>query len=181
MYKLHRLRSQKEGVYNTHMYYRCIDGSRVVYGSKVMEMYTFPPLLCRKAKTVRSRWSQLKGIFKMKKDKQQPRPTKRNKVRVVSARFTDIEYQAVEKRRKDAGVSLSRFVRSVVLTGKVIQRISKADADILRKLAGEANNINQLAHKANARGFAGVAVELMLLKKKIVQIIKLLSDDWKNK
>lgn len=117
----------------------------------------------------------------MKKDKQQPRPTKRNKVRVVSARFTDIEYQAVEKRRKDAGVSLSRFVHSVLLTGKVVQRISKADADVLRKLAGEANNINQLAHKANAGGFAGVATELMLLKKKIVQIIKQLSDDWKNK
>lgn len=117
----------------------------------------------------------------MKKDKQQPRPTKRNKVRVVSARFTDIEYQVVQKRRKDAGVSLSKFVCSVLLTGTVVQRISKADADILRKLAGEANNINQLAHKANAGGFAGVAAELMLLKKKIVQIIKLLSDDWKNK
>lgn len=115
----------------------------------------------------------------MEKDRQQPRPTKRNKVRVVSARFTDIEYQAVEKRRKDAGVSLSRFVHSVLLTGKVVQRISKADADILRKLAGEANNINQLAHKANVGGFAGVAAELMMLKKKIVQIIKQLSDDWK--
>lgn len=117
----------------------------------------------------------------MEKDRQQPRPTKRNKVHVVSARFTDIEYQAVEKRRKDAGVSLSRFVHSILLTGKVVQRISKADADVLRKLAGEANNINQLAHKANAGGFAGVATELMLLKKKIVQIIKQLSDDWKNK
>ena len=101
----------------------------------------------------------------MEKDKQQLRQTKRKKVRVVSARFTDIEYQAVEKRRKDAGVSLSRFVHSVLLTGKVVQR----------------NNINQLAHKANAGGFAGVAAELMMLKKKIVQIIKHLSDDWKNK
>lgn len=108
----------------------------------------------------------IKRKFQNEKNKQQPRQTKRNKVRVVSARFTDIEYQAVEKRRKDAGVSLSRFVRSVVLTGKVVQRISKADADILRKLAGEANNINQLAHKANAGGFAGVAAELMMLKKK---------------
>ena len=99
----------------------------------------------------------------MEKDNQQSRQTRRNKVRVVSARFTDIEYQAVEKRRKDAGVSLSRFVHSVLLTGKVVQRISKADADVLRKLAGEANNINQLAHKANAGGFAGVAAELMML------------------
>lgn len=107
-----------------------------------------------------------KKEFQNGKDRQQPRPTKRNKVRVVSARFTDIEYQAVEKRRKDAGVSLSRFVHSVLLTGKVVQRISKADADILRKLAGEANNINQLAHKANVGGFAGVAAELMMLKKR---------------
>lgn len=83
-----------------------------------MEMYTFPTLLCRKAKTVRSRWSQPKRNFRMEKDKQQLRQTKRNKVRVVSARFTDIEYQAVEKRRKDAGISLSRFVHSVLLTGK---------------------------------------------------------------
>ena len=117
----------------------------------------------------------------MEKDKQQLRQTKRNKVRVVSARFTDIEYQAVEKRRKDAGVSLSRFVHSVLLTGKVVQRISKADADVLRKLAGEANNINQLAHRANAGGFAKVAVELVKLKNRIVEIISHLSDDWKNK
>ena len=117
----------------------------------------------------------------MEKDKQQLRPTKRNKVRVVSARFTDIEYQAVEKRRKDAGVSLSRFVHSVLLTGKVVQRISKADADVLRKLAGEANNINQLAHRANAGGFALVAVELVKLKNRIIGIINHLSDDWKNK
>ena len=117
----------------------------------------------------------------MEKDKQQLRQTKRNKVRVVSARFTDIEYQAVEKRRKDAGISLSRFVHSVLLTGKVVQRISKADADILRKLAGEANNLNQLAHCANAGGFALVAVELVKLKNRIIEIINQLSDDWKNK
>ena len=67
-----------------------------------MEMYTFPPLLCRKAKTTCSRWLQSKRNFRMEKDKQQSRQTRRNKVRVVSARFTDIEYQAVEKRRKDA-------------------------------------------------------------------------------
>ena len=101
-----------------------------------MEMYTFPPLLCQKAKTTCSRWLQSKRNFRMEKDKQQSRQTRRN---------------------------------------------NKADADVLRKLAGEANNINQLAHKANAGGFAGVATELMLLKKKIVQIIKQLSDDWKNK
>ena len=54
-------------------------------------------------------------------------------------------------------------------------------ADTIRKLAGEANNINQLAHRANAGGFALVAVELVKLKNRIVEIINQLSDDWKNK
>lgn len=42
---------------------------------------------------------------------------------------------------KDAGVSLSQFVRSVSLTGKIVQRISKSDADTLRQLSGEANKM----------------------------------------
>lgn len=117
----------------------------------------------------------------MDKDRQ-PRPgINKNRVRIVSARFSELEYQALQKRRKDAGVSLSSFTRSAMLAGRVVQRISKADADTLRKLAGEANNLNQLAHKANAGGFAGVATELIAFKKKIVTIINQLSDDWQNK
>ena len=54
-------------------------------------------------------------------------------------------------------------------------------ADTIRKLAGEANNINQLAHRSNAGGFALVAVELVKLKNRIIEIINHLSDDWKNK
>lgn len=117
----------------------------------------------------------------MDKDRQSRPGINKNRVRIVSARFSELEYQALQKRRKDAGVSLSRFTRSAMLAGKVVQRISKADADTLRKLAGEANNLNQLAHKANAGGFAGVATELVAFKKKIVTIINQLSDDWQNK
>lgn len=108
------------------------------------------------------------------------KPTVRKRIRIVSARITDVEYQALQKRRKDAGVSMSRYVRSALLSAKVVQRISRTDAEVLRKLAGEANNINQLARRANAGGFAKVASELMMLKRQVVQIINSLSDDWKN-
>ena len=150
-------------------------------GARLWKCIHFRPCFAKRQRQSAPVGRSQKGISEWKKiDNNHDRP---NAIRCVWAAqdFTDIEYQAVEKRRKDAGVSLSRFVHSVLLTGKVVQRISKADADILRKLAGEANNINQLAHKANVGGFAGVAAELMMLKKKIVQIIKQLSDDWKNK
>jgi hypothetical protein len=104
----------------------------------------------------------------------------RLKEKVISVRVTAIEYLAVRKRARDAGASLSRFARSVLLSGKVVQRISKDDADTLRKLAGEANNLNQLAKSANKDGFISVAKDMLNLRTVIVEIINCLSDDWKN-
>ena len=102
------------------------------------------------------------------------------KDKIISARISGIEYMALKKRAKDAGVSLSKFVRSVLLTGKVVQRISKSDADILRKLSGEANNLNQLARVANREGFKNVASDVINLRGIIVGIINQLSNDWKS-
>ena len=81
----------------------------------------------------------------------------------------------------EAGLHLSEYVRQAVVSAEVTPRLNRQDADTIRKLAGEANNINQLAHRANAGGFALVAVELVKLKNRIVEIINQLSDDWKNK
>lgn len=105
---------------------------------------------------------------------------KKLKEKVISARISGIEYMALKKRAKDAGVTLSKFVRSVLLTGKVVQRISKSDADILRKLSGEANNLNQLARTANREGFKNVASDVINLRGIIVSIINQLSNDWKS-
>ncbi len=105
---------------------------------------------------------------------------KKTKKKVLSARFLEIEYQALKKRAKDAGVTLSKFTRAVLLSGKIVQRISKSDAETLRKLSGEANNLNQLARAANKDGFTNVAKDLVSLKAVIVNIINQLSHDWKS-
>lgn len=104
----------------------------------------------------------------------------RLKEKVISVRVTTMEYLALKKRARDAGMSLSSFTRSALLSAKVVQRISKNDADTLRKLSGEANNLNQLARSANKDGFRGVAREITSLRNIIVDIINHLSDDWKN-
>ena len=101
--------------------------------------------------------------------------------RVVSTKLTELQYYAVRKRAGEAGMRVSEYVRQAVVSAQVKPRLNRQDADTLRKLAGEANNINQLAHRANAGGFALVAVELVKLKNKIVEIISHSSDDWKNK
>ncbi|WP_291106001.1 MULTISPECIES: plasmid mobilization protein [unclassified Dysgonomonas] len=116
----------------------------------------------------------------MIKDSYKNTAKRKLKDKVISARFSGIEYMALKKRAKDAGVSLSKFVRSVLLTGKVVQRISKSDTDILRKLSGEANNLNQLARVANREGFKNVASDVINLRGIIVGIINQLSNDWKS-
>ena len=108
------------------------------------------------------------------KDKPGGRPAKKRiekQQRVVSTKLTELQYYAIRKRAGESGLRVSEYVRQAVVSAE----------DTIRKLAGEANNINQLAHRANAGGFALVAVELVKLKNRIVEIINQLSDDWKNK
>ena len=111
------------------------------------------------------------------------RPAKHSiekKQRVVSAKLTRPYFYAIQKRAEDAGISLSEYIRQAVVSGQIVTRISRQDADTLRKLAGEANNLNQIARQANTSGFTIVATELITLKNKIAEIINQLSDDWKN-
>ena len=68
--------------------------------------------------------------------------------RVVSTKLTELQYYAVRKRAGEAGMRVSEYVRQAVVSAQVTPRLNRQDADTLRKLAGEANNINQLAHRA---------------------------------
>lgn len=99
---------------------------------------------------------------------------------VVSTKLTKLQYYAIRKRATEASIPLSDYIRQAILRGKIIPRLNKQDGEIIRQLAGEANNLNQLAHKANAGGFTLITQELLKLRTKIIEIINQLSDDWKD-
>ena len=97
------------------------------------------------------------------KDKPGGRPAKKRiekQQRVVSTKLTELQYYAIRKRAGESGLRVSEYVNPLPFF---------------------IFPINQLAHRANAGGFALVAVELVKLKNRIVEIINQLSDDWKNK
>lgn len=99
---------------------------------------------------------------------------------MISARFTPEEHETIKDNAKKSGVKISKYARLMILTGKVVQRFTREDADTLRKLSGEANNLNQLARQANAGGYSKAAFEMAALRNRIINIINQLSDDWKN-
>lgn len=71
----------------------------------------------------------------------------------VAVKMATADYYRLLTRSHDAGVSPSEYIRECLRNGHVKERLSEEHADFVRKLCGMANNLNQLAHKANAGGF----------------------------
>lgn len=68
------------------------------------------------------------------------------------------DYYLLKSKARSAGVSAGEFIRGCIREGGVRERLSKEHGDLVRKLCGMANNLNQLARKANAEGYASVYV-----------------------
>jgi Relaxase/Mobilisation nuclease domain. len=56
----------------------------------------------------------------------------------------------------------------------VKERLTPAHTNYVRKLCGMANNLNQIAHKANAAGFVTVRVECRVLVARIEELLNLI-------
>lgn len=71
----------------------------------------------------------------------------------VAVKMATANYFRLLTRSHEAGVSPSEYMRECLRNGHVKERLSEEHAGFIRQLCGMANNLNQLAHKANARGF----------------------------
>ena len=104
------------------------------------------------------------------------RPTKgaaeKKKYR-ITVKLTTEDYYTLKGKAISAGISMSEFVRKVLDKGNVIERLTIEQADFIRKLCGMANNLNQLAHRANADGFYAIAPFHKLILAKIDEILNL--------
>ena len=58
--------------------------------------------------------------------------------------------------------------------GQVKERLTPEHASYIRRLCGMANNLNQLAHKANAAGFVTVRMECRILVARIEEVLNLI-------
>ena len=100
--------------------------------------------------------------------------------KVVSTRLTEPEYLKLLQEAEQCCLSLSDFIYQILTDRKVAPRISQEEMDIVRKLAGQSNNLNQLTKKAHAAGFETIIPQLLELNKEIRELIKSLSYDRKN-
>jgi len=87
------------------------------------------------------------------------RPTKgiaEKKSYKVSLKMATEEYYLLKSKARLAGISLSEHIRQVIGKSEVKQRLQPEHLAYIRQIAGMANNLNQIARKANAAGYAEV-------------------------
>ena len=100
-----------------------------------------------------------------KKKKQKGRPPKEaDKLsRSINLKLTAADYETVQKKAEKVGLTATQYAREMTLNGGVKSRFTIEELDLIRKLSGEANNLNQLAKRANQAGFQRVGNEILVV------------------
>lgn len=74
----------------------------------------------------------------------------------ISVKMAAADYFRLLTQAYEAGISPSEYMRECYRNGYVRERLSEEHVGYIRQLCGMANNLNQLARKANAGGFPEV-------------------------
>ena len=94
---------------------------------------------------------------------------------IVKVSFDELNFRKLMRRSRRTGASLSSIVYELAVNGKIHEPLSQEMMDCIRKIAGMANNLNQLAHEAHVIGFDEVAGRNKELAERINEELTLLS------
>lgn len=93
----------------------------------------------------------------------------------VSLWLTDQEYQHLKQQVEITGLKVDPFIRRLIMGANLRPRPPDTYAALLRELSAIGNNINQLAHQANARGEA-TKEEIAEAAQMVRQVARLVKD-----
>ncbi|MDU1892642.1 MAG: plasmid mobilization relaxosome protein MobC [Dysgonomonas sp.] len=90
------------------------------------------------------------------------RPKKEKKKLSVSInlKLTEEDYNSIKEKAEKMGMKTTQYAREMTLKGSIKSRFTLEELDLMRKLAGMTNNLNQAAKQANKSGFTQVGVEI---------------------
>ena len=104
------------------------------------------------------------------------KPENEQRLHPVKVYFDEQSYKKLLNKRRRTGMSLSTLVYELAVNGYVKEPISKEETSLLRSLAGMANNLNQLAHKAHIHHFIQVEDRVRHLANDIDEVLIRISE-----
>lgn len=111
------------------------------------------------------------------------RPTKKlgeKRGYMVTVKLDTQEYISLKAKAAALSISRSEFIRRSMAGSVIRERLTPELHDYIRKLSGMGNNLNQIARKANAGGYANARTEYLYLADKIDNLIEMIENDGKN-
>lgn len=111
----------------------------------------------------------------------------RKRNHAVYIRMTTQEYNKLQSKVKQSGLSMQSFIINAALEGKVtsleeiniLRDHSKWLEDIDRQLRGLGTNVNQLAHVANGQGALPSAIKLAEISNDVSSFRNEVSKNWR--
>ena len=100
-----------------------------------------------------------------------PRKKKKKLSCSINLKLSEKDFNSVKEKAERLGVKATQYAREMVLKGSVKLRFSLEDLDLMRKLSGMANNLNQIARQANKAGLANTAMEVISITTKIKKLL----------
>jgi predicted DNA binding CopG/RHH family protein len=118
-----------------------------------------------------SRWSK-KAKLKMTNKGGRPRLSASQKKKYkVDVKMSTEDYYTLKSKARLAGMTNSEYMRQCIHTSSVKERLKPEHQTLIRQLCGMANNLNQIARKANAHGYDNARTEYLYLAEQIDQLL----------
>ncbi|WP_165041358.1 plasmid mobilization relaxosome protein MobC [Dysgonomonas sp. ZJ709] len=90
-----------------------------------------------------------------------PKKDKDKLSKSINLKLAPEDYTIVQRKALKVGLTATQYAREMTLNGGVKSRFTLEELDLIRKLSGIANNLNQLAKRANQAGFYEIENEVI--------------------
>ena len=88
----------------------------------------------------------------------------------INLKLTESDFKTVKEKAEKLGMKATQYAREMTLKGGIKSRFTLEELDLMRKLSGMANNLNQIAKQANKLGFSNSAMEVMIISEEIKKL-----------
>nr|WP_321406798.1 plasmid mobilization relaxosome protein MobC [uncultured Carboxylicivirga sp.] len=97
-------------------------------------------------------------------------PSKKKKYK-VDVKMSTEDYYTLKSKASNASMTISEYMRQCIHSSSIRERMNPEHQKLIRQLCGMANNLNQIARKANAQGYENSREEYLHLAHRIDHLL----------
>ena len=98
----------------------------------------------------------------------------------INIKLMTDEFYDLKSKANNAALPVNDYIRGCIKQSIVIQRLTPEINELIRKLCGMANNLNQIAKRANQAGYNKIRNEYLFMAEQIDELLNFIKYDCEN-